>query len=326
MRLRRQIVAASAVAAMVACSAISATAAPLASLANTPAGGPWSLAPGEYYTELSGSTFRTGSSFDNGGVRKYFPGEKQQTGLQSYTELGWTKRFSFQLSIPLVTNTARGADGIGVSNTGLGDLGLGLRYRITNGSTATSIQFRWEAPLGYNARLDPPLGDGLQKLSATMQFGLPGPVGRSFLQCSAGYRYEYLEPDRKAYVAWTYSADSPTPPSHDWADFATFGGAAACWTGRLQVAYLGAIDVPLNTGRGAITDPHGTSYKPLVRELAHGPRLTYRTDNRIDTFAGCWLTSAGKNTLCFTEYYVGLAWKSTKLNRLQGFLGGDARP
>jgi hypothetical protein len=321
MRLRRQIVAASAVAALVACSAISATAAPLASLANSPAGGPWSLAPGEYYTELSGSSFQSGSSFDDGSVRRYFAGEQQQIGLQSYSELGWTKRWSFQLSIPLVTNTVRGATGPGVSITGLGDVGLGLRYRIVDGPTATSVQLRWDAPAGYDASLAPPLGDGLQKLSATLQLGLPGFIGPSFMQFSAGYRYDYETIGGREAAPTTHVDGSLVPAKQNWADHATFGAAMAAWKGRLQVAYLGAADIPLQTGR---VGPAGDELK--VQQLAHGPRLTYRTDERIDTFAGCWLTAAGKNSPYLTQYYAGVAWKSTKLNRLQGFIGGDARP
>ena len=334
MRLRRQIVAASAVAALVACSAISAFAAPLASLANTPAGGPWSLAPGEYYTELSGSSFQTGSSFDNGGVRQYFVGKQQQIGLQSYTELGWKKNWSFQMSLPLVTTTVRGATAGGSSSTGLGDIGLGLRYRFTNGSSASSLQLRWEAPMGYNPRLEPSLGDGRQKLSATLQFGCPGVVRSSFLQLAAGYRYEYMKLARTSYLPWEFSIGNPLPPinytapptDYDWSDYFTLGGAAAVWSGPLQVSYLAAMDLPRDTGRGALNAAGTASYKTKTMEFAHGPRLTYHTDERLDTFAGCWLTSAGKNTLCFTEYYAGIAWRSTKLSRLQGFLGGASRP
>ena len=54
-----------------------------------------------------------------------------------------------------------------------------------------------------------------------------------------------------------------------------------------------------------------------LRVVAHG---------RLDVFAGSWHTPSGRNTLALDQYYAGLAWKSTKLNRLQGFLGGDARP
>ena len=33
-----------------------------------------------------------------------------------------------------------------------------------------------------------------------------------------------------------------------------------------------------------------------------------------------------RNDLHVDEFYAGLAFKSTKLNRLQGFLGNDSRP
>ena len=49
-------------------------------------------------------------------------------------------------------------------------------------------------------------------------------------------------------------------------------------------------------------------------------------DDRIDAFAGSWHSPVGKNVLHIDEYYAGVTWKATKLNRLQGFLGGAKRP
>ena len=40
---------------------------------------------------------------------------------------------------------------------------------------------------------------------------------------------------------------------------------------------------------------------------------------------GLHLTPSGRNSLQVDEYYVGVSWKQTKLNRLQGFLGGSKR-
>jgi hypothetical protein len=57
-----------------------------------------------------------------------------------------------------------------------------------------------------------------------------------------------------------------------------------------------------------------------------GPRLTYRVDDKLDAFAGSWHTPSGRNSLHVDAYYVGVSWKQTKLNRLQGFLGGSKRP
>jgi hypothetical protein len=57
-----------------------------------------------------------------------------------------------------------------------------------------------------------------------------------------------------------------------------------------------------------------------------GARFTYRVDSRLDAFAGSWHSPAGEHVLHLDRFYAGLAWKSTKLGRQQGFLGSDRRP
>ncbi len=312
MGLRRHIVAAAAVAAAFACIAIAAHAAPLASAANYPVAGAWSLAPGEYYTELSGSSFSTDAWFNDDGKRIALAGQAQQRAVRWNTELGWNQRWSVQLSLPFVTNSVRAADGTGASATGLEDLGFGLRMRLR---PAAALQFRWEAPAGYNAKLTPPLGDGLQKLSASLQFG--GAMGKAaFWQLGGGYRYDFLSvAGRKPFEGVVLSSSTPVIGDHNWSDHVTVNAAYARWFGRLQAAGLYAGDFPVTSGR---------AYK--VTAHAAGTRFTYRVDERLDTFAGSWHTPAGKNTAHLDEYYVGIAWKSTKLNRQQGFLGNDTRP
>ena len=166
MRLRRHIVAASAAAAALACLAIAAVAAPLASPAGTPVAGAWTLAPGEYYSELSGSSFATSATWNDAGKREALDGRLGHRAFTSYTELGWKPHLSVQFTVPMVTGVTLGRSGPGASVTGLEDFGLGLRYRLANGAHGAAIQLRWETPLGYNAKLSPAVGDGLQKLSA----------------------------------------------------------------------------------------------------------------------------------------------------------------
>jgi len=328
MRLRRHIVAASAVAAWVACTAIAAAAAPLASSASYPVAGPWSLAPGEYYTELSGSSFTTSTWYNDDGKRVGLGGQAQQRAATWSAELGWTPSWSVQFSLPVVTNSVSAA-GAGASATGMSDLGLGLRMKLSSGRTASALQLRWEGPAGYNAKLTPPLGDGLQKLSASLQFG--GALDKwAFWQLGGGYRYDFLSiSGRKAYQGLVPASPPPPAADHNWSDHVTVNAASGLWLDRLQVAGLYAGDFPISTGR---------ALKSTLQAV--GTRFTYRVDERIDAFAGSWHTptaswgssgSSGhmalnKNTAHIDEFYVGIAWKSTKLNRLQGFLGNDTRP
>ncbi|HTR97802.1 MAG TPA: transporter [Candidatus Acidoferrales bacterium] len=291
----------------------SAAADPLASVAIAPVQGPWSLAPGESYAELSSSSFSTSSYFDNDRHRVFPGGGDQERRVRSYVELGWKKRLSVQLDLPLVAVTQTGQAGGSVTNTGLEDLGIGLRWSLHQGRSAAAIQFRWEAPAGYDARLPLPISDGTQKLSASLQLG--GPVANGFWQLGGGWRYDYVEIGSRT--------TDPTQPPHalEWADHATVNAAYAFWLGRLQIAGVYGADLPQATG---LRNPDGSDYK--VEMQAAGPRFTYRVDERLDVFAGSWHTPAGQNSLHMDEYYAGVAWKSTKLDRQRGFLGGDKRP
>lgn len=279
--------------------------------ATVAAAGPWALAPGEYYTELRGSFFSTGSFYDNDGNRMPVDGLYEQRALTSLTELGWKKRWSVQMSLPVVSNTVRSGGGA-ITSSGLSDLSLGLRWSLVNGPNAAAVQLRWSGPAGYNPNLAPGLGSGMQHLSAGLEAGMPlGDMG--FVQAGAGYDWEFL-----AVGAREQSLEPlglPLTPKADWADHAYANFAVAFWMGRLQAAGLYAGDFVVETGRTYETTTH----------LA-GPRLTYRVDERLDAFFGSWHSPGGKNVLHLDQYYAGVAWKMTKLNRLQGFLGGDKRP
>ncbi len=314
MRLRHHIAAASAAVATIALCAISAAATSTFSLSYSPDASPWSLAPGEYYTELSGSTFASDSYFDADAKRVVPGGKYQERAFRSYTELGWKKNLSVQFTLPFVTESYRARTTGSLAQTGLEDFGFGLRWKIKNGATASAVQLRWEAPTGYNTHLALPVGDGRQKLSAALLVGSRAGHG-GFWQLGGGYRWDYRSVASRKGGSGAYGDPIATPADHDWADHLTLDAAYGRWFGRLMVAgvYSGAYHV--TTGR---------EYKVVTQGA--GPRLTYRVDERLDAFAGSWHTPWGRNTLHADEYYAGVAWKVTKLDRLQGFLGSDKRP
>jgi hypothetical protein len=271
--------------------------------------GPWALAPGEYYTELRGSFFSSGTYYDNDGNRLSVGGLLEQRMLRSYTELGWKKHWSVQLSLPALSNTVRASSGPTATSTGFGDFDFGLRYAFKNGPGAAALQLDWSAPSGYETNIPPGLGSGLQQLSATLQLGQS--LGqRGFFQLGGGYAYDYRT------IGSRETNLSKTASERDWSDHALVDAALGLWLGgRLQVAGLYDGRIAGTTGRTVKTTTH----------LA-GPRFTYRVDQRLDAFAGSWHSPGGKNVLHVDEFYAGIAWKQTKLNRLQGFLGGDKRP
>ena len=288
-----------ALAALAACSATAAFA------------GPWALAPGEYYTELSGSTFSTSSYYDQEGVRSQSGGYYEQRGITSTTELGWKKALSLQMSMPLLSNTARDVAGNSATSSGLGDFGLGLRYALKTGAVASALQFGWTAPAGYNRSLPPGLGTGLQRLEASFEMGMPiAKVG--FAQGGAGWAYDFYKFGSRASDTDT----SKTESELEWSDHLLVHGAVGFWMGDLLVSGLYDGEIGRRGGHEA----------ELTTTHLMGPRFVYRVDERLDAFAGSWHSPGGENVLHIDEFYAGVAWKLTKLNRLQGFLGGSSRP
>ena len=276
--------------------------------AATASAGPWSLAPGEYYTELLGSFYSTGTYYDDNGDRMGAGGLYEQRGLTSYTELGWKKRTSMQMSLPTLSNTVRPESGTPASRAGFGDVSLGLRWALANKANAAAIQLGWSAPSGYNANLQPALGRGLQRLQASLQLGRP--LGKNgFVQAGGGYAYDYLTIGARS----TDLAERASKRS--WEDHFTANAAVGLWFGRLLVAGQYQGEFSAQTGFPTET----------TTQLA-GTRFAYRVDERLDAVAGSWHSPGGKNVLHVDQYYAGVAFKVTKLNRLQGFLGGDKRP
>lgn len=276
-------------------------------IAGAAVAGPWALAPGEYYTELRGSFFSSATFYDNDGNRMPVGGLFEQRALTSYTELGWKKRVSFQMGMPALSQTQR-QGGSAASVAGFGDLAFGLRYSLANGPGAAAVQLDWRTPSGYNDKLTPALGTGMQRLGLSLELGRA--LGKSaFLQAGGGYAYDYVAIGARS----TDPLDNAS--KRRWADHVTAHAALGVWMGRLQVAGLYEGELASQSGLDVETTSH-----------LFGTRFAYRVDERLDAVAGSWHTPGGENVLHVDQYFAGVAWKVTKLNRLQGFLGGDKRP
>jgi hypothetical protein len=80
-------------------------------------------------------------------------------------------------------------------------------------------------------------------------------------------------------------------------------------------------------GVGKPVNPWTYEVSGTVRAMVlAGLALTWRVDDRLDLTAGTWSTAMAKNSLHYDQVYVALTLKQTKLNRLQGFLGGTKAP
>lgn len=271
----------------------------------------WSLAPGEYYTTLSGVSSATSSFYNDDKVRSALGYTTGQRAFSSYTEFGWKKHLSAQLGLPFITNSLSLGAG-SRARSGLGDFDFGLRWKLKNGVSAAALQFDWTTPTGYNRKLPLPVGAGTQSLGLALHVG--GAVGHnSFWQASGGYLYDYIAvASRTSGTLQPSSTGQFVTGERNWSDHVTASATYAFWYRRLLLAANYAGSFPISTGRG---------YE--VTEHRAGPRFTYRVDERVDVFGGSWSTPTGQNTLHFDQFYAGLAFKTTKLGRLQGFMGSD---
>src|SRR5215831_19044041 len=169
--------------------AAAALAAVTLTLASRAGASPWVLKPGEFYSELTG-----------------------------FTELGWKKRASVWIQVPFVNRGFTRFSGGTSTSSGLGDIDLGVRFRLRGGSSPASLALGWTAPLGANRRLFPGTdGDGgtdpshyppaslsnvsdsslyfnqgLQSLRVGLEFG--GHAWKhAFWTLGGEYRYRFLE-------------------------------------------------------------------------------------------------------------------------------------
>lgn len=293
--------------------------------------GPWSLAPGEYYTQFLAGWASSDGYYDQDGNRAYLikGGLLEERSLLSYVEMGWKKRVSFVLGIPVRSVTRRfGAGGNEASlptTTGLADGLVGFRYRLANGRSAAAIEVDWKPPLSYDSGLRltrqdsllagdadgdgdsldanalrqlsrPVLGDGQNDVTVSLHLGTSLPALRGFVQVAGGYRYRFQDP-RDDVVA---SAD------------------LGLWLTRSLMAagrYEGVV--PLEDGDRPTDE---------VKRHRAGPMLVYRVDDHLDLIVNTMHTFTASNALHTDEVYVGVAFRQSKLNRLQGYLGNLSNP
>jgi hypothetical protein len=269
--------------------------------------GPWNPGRGEFSSEVRGSLFATDDFLNENGDRNSLDGRFEQRAVQWRSEIGWKKTTAFLLTLPLESVTVRSADNsFSRNNTGLSDIRVGFRRAIFVGATALAVEADWQAPLGYNRHLFPGLGDGLQRLGAAVHFG--GPVaGRGFYQLSGGG-------DRR-FLSLTNKSGSTAEGVETWANEATATADLALWLTR-SVLVGGRYE-------GSFTLSHGDRLEDSDQQLV-GPIVVYRVDDHLDVVGGSWHTATGQNVLHVNQYYVAVSFKNTRLNRLQGFLGGTS--
>lgn len=311
------------------------------SIASAAWGSPWQLKPGEFYSELSGDFFSARSYFQNSDSKRIaLGGNLEERVVRSHTELGWKKHASVWFDVPYVSRTFALDPGGSLTSTGLGDFDFGLRFGAHVAKMPLGIELGWTAPLGGNRKLFPGVGgsggmdgtsyvaqatgpvrdssaffdSGLQSLYGNLELG--GTAGKhTFWTLGGGYRTRYL----------TAGARSATEDRY--ADFLSATGSLGIWVGThllLTGTYNGewarSQGNPYDRIATPIAGAHGPDLEPSSTIV--GPRFTYRVDERMDVFAGTWHAINGRNVLHTDQFYAGIAWKHTGLDRLAGAFGG----
>jgi hypothetical protein len=261
--------------------------------------GAWLPARGEYYNEVTAARGFSDTYFDSAGARFGLPFSErlESRALDFYSEIGWRKGVSLILAAPLRSVTDNYPDfRLARTETGFGDIDVGFRFKLRGGATALALQVDLIAPLGYQTSTFPSLGSGNQAARERLVFGTAIKPWNMFVEASGGYQ---------SYFASVRSDVQATADAGVW-----LGPSLLVIGNYTYFTVLGGSDLASDDVRGQVVSPE----------------IRYRVDDRLDVFVGSAHDWTGRNVYHQDQYYVGMAFRQTKLNRLQGLLGNKTRP
>lgn len=155
----------------------------LAALPSTAHAGAWTAKQGQQYLKGAVNYFDTSSRFGEEGTFENF----RNQNFNVYWEYGIQDDLTF-FATGSLTDLENRADGVETSNTGVGDVELGLRYRLIDGPVIVSLQGLFKAPYLYSEDAELPLGNGQEDYEGKILFGSSfGPLGYGGLEL--GYRH-----------------------------------------------------------------------------------------------------------------------------------------
>jgi len=150
--------------------------------------GAWTAKQGDQYLKGAVNYFETSNRFGPEDGFENF----RNINFNVYWEYGIQDNLTF-FSTGSLTNLENQADGVETSQTGIGDIELGLRYRLIDGPVIVSVQGLFKAPYLYDDDADLPLGNGQEDFEGKILFGKSfGKYGYGGLE--AGYRFRTDDP------------------------------------------------------------------------------------------------------------------------------------
>ena len=150
--------------------------------------GAWTAKKGENYLKGAINHFDTSSRFGEEGTFENF----RNTNFNVYWEHGIRDDLTF-FATGSLSDLENRSDGIETSETGVGDIDLGLKYRLIDGPVIVSVQGLFKAPYLYDEDSELPLGNGQEDFEGKLLFGKSfGELGYGGLE--VGYRVRTEDP------------------------------------------------------------------------------------------------------------------------------------
>ena len=163
--------------------------------------GAWTAKEGDQYLKGAVNIFETSSRFGPEGRFENF----SNTNFNVYWEYGIKDNLTF-FATGSLSDLENRSDGVETSQTGVGDIDVGLRYRLVDGPIIVSVQGLFKAPYLYDNNSELPLGNGQEDFEGKVLFGKSfGQFGYAGLE--AGYRFRTDDPVDEFRILAEYGFD-----------------------------------------------------------------------------------------------------------------------
>ena len=150
--------------------------------------GAWTAKQGDTYLKGAVNHFETSSRFGPEGTFENF----QNTNFNIYLEHGLKDNLTF-FATGSFSDLENRSDGVETSDSGIGDIDVGLRYRLVDGPVIVSVQGLFKAPYLYDEDSELPLGNGQEDFEGKLLFGKSfGDLGYGGVE--VGYRVRTDDP------------------------------------------------------------------------------------------------------------------------------------
>lgn len=150
--------------------------------------GAWTAKQGDTYLKGAVNFFETSSRFGPEDGFENF----RNTNFNVYFEHGLKDDLTF-FATGAFSDLENTSDGQTTSGSGIGDIDVGLRYRLIDGPVIVSVQGLFKAPYLYSDDSELPLGNGQEDFEGKLLFGKSfGALGYGGLE--VGYRVRTDDP------------------------------------------------------------------------------------------------------------------------------------